>query len=97
MLKIKRGADWRRTATFQNANATPINLTGYTITALVRWSGGSRAVTVTVLDAVAGSVRLSLDEVGSASVPLGPLSRLVITWVSGGGDTSIDEVGVEGV
>lgn len=96
-LIIKRGADWRRVASFQNADQSAINLTGYTVTAVIRWAAGQQAVTVTVLDAAAGSVRLSLDEAGTAAVPDGRVSRLVITWVSGGGDTSISECDIEGI
>lgn len=96
-LTIKRGADWRRVASFRNADASAIDLTGYTVTALIRWQAGEQAVTVTVLNAVAGSVRLSLDEAGTAAVPIGKVSRLIITWVSAGGDTSIDECDIEGI
>ena len=95
-LTIKRGADWRRVASFQNADASAIDLGGYTVTALIRWQTGEQAVTVTVLDAAAGSVRLSLDEAGTGAVPIGKVSRLVITWVSAGGETQISETDVEG-
>lgn len=96
-LRITRGGDWSRLCTFQNGDESPINLTGYAVSASIIWAGGQVAPAIEPVDLTVGELRLVLTETQTGLVPLGRLSELVITWTSSGGKTDIDRVAVEGV
>jgi hypothetical protein len=57
--------------------------TADTVAAEIRWEQGSQSVTVEVVDAVGGEVRLSLTAVQTAAMPLGRLSKLYIAIDAG--------------
>ncbi len=62
-LEIVQGSDYTRTFTVYNIHKAILNLTGYTITAQIRrnhTSSESYSFQVTVIDAVAGKVKLFL-------------------------------------
>jgi hypothetical protein len=57
----------------------PTDLTGKTLSAEIRWRGGSQVVAAAVHgDAIDGVARLSLTAAQTAAMPLGRLSRLFI-------------------
>jgi hypothetical protein len=97
VLSITRGADFGAAVDFDNADGSPINLTGYDVTAVIAWLGGSLALTVAVTDAAEGKAALSLTETQTLLVPQGRVSTLTITYTSAGGDTRLDRCPVEGV
>lgn len=96
-LPITRGADFSAVVDFDNDDGTPINLTGFTVTAVISWAGGTLPMTVAVTDAAQGKATFSLNETQTSGVPLGRVSELTITYTSTGGDTRLQRCAVEGV
>lgn len=97
VLSITRGTDFSAAVQFNNADGTPINLTGYTVTASIAWATTSLSLSVSVTDAVAGEAAISLTETQTAAIPDGRRSKLTITYTSGGGQTYLDRCDVDGV
>lgn len=61
------------------AETTPTDLTGRTVSAEIRWSGGVQAVTAEVADPpTSGQASLSLSAEQTTLMPLGRLSKLYI-------------------
>ena len=97
-IQIQPGDDWSAPATFRDEAGALINLTGFSVTASIRWEGGSVAVTAAIASpASAGIVNLSMDEAATAQVPMGNVSRLRLRLVSGGGQTTTYYAPVEGL
>jgi hypothetical protein len=62
------------------------DLTGLDCLAMMRWAGGSQAVTVDAADAVNGHLVLSLLAADADAMPIGRLTRL---YLSVEGDTEL--------
>lgn len=60
------------------AEETPTDLTGHTISAKIRWSDGEQVVTVQITDPLAGQAKLSLTAAQTVPMPDGRLSKLYI-------------------
>lgn len=75
-ITIEQGADFVRQITINQANGTPMDLTGYTGRAMVRkkYSSTSASATFTVTfanDRTTGVVTLSLTATQTAAIPAG--------------------------
>lgn len=97
VLSITRGADFSATVKFANSNGSPIDLTGFSVTAAITWASTSLAFSVDVTDAAAGEATISLTEAQTLTIPDGKRSKLLITYTSGGGQTNLDRCDVEGL
>lgn len=92
-LPLIRGDNpWQQPFTFYaDGDATPLDLTGKSIEAEMRWSargGGSRPVTVTIDNAAAGECTLSLTADQTAGLPFGRLVTLFVQVVDGSEETT---------
>lgn len=97
MLKITRGADFSAMVDFLNEDNTPINLTGFTISGIIEWRGGSQAVSFSDVNRTLGQMRITLTEVQAGNIPPGAVSMLTISYESAGGDLKKQSVAVEGL
>jgi hypothetical protein len=93
---VRRGADWSVSCQWQDEAAAPINITGFTVSARIFWSGGQQAVTAAITNAALGQFSFSLTEAQTANIPFGRISELEITLVSAGGQTTIERTPCEG-
>lgn len=97
VVQITRGADFIADLTFSNANQTPINLTGYTLSVWINWSETNIYCTVNITDAVNGRVQISLDETQTLQLPIKRQCTLTISYRSPSGHTSLDRCFVEAI
>jgi hypothetical protein len=97
MLKITRGADFSSTLDFKNADDSPINLTGFTVTAVISWRDGSINAALADVDRSIGRLRMTIDDAITAQIPEGAASTLTITYTPTGGETKKDSIVVEGL
>ncbi len=71
-LEIKQGATFEAEVTYLQPDGTPVNLTGWTARSQMRKHAGHPAVlaefTVTIVDAVAGKMRLSLTAAQTTNI-----------------------------
>lgn len=85
-LTLIRGDNpWEKPLTFYTDDGvTPLDLTGLTVEAEMRWRpNNSQMVTVTVDDAAAGEVTLSLTAAQTAALPFGRLATLFVQLIEG--------------
>lgn len=87
---IRGDDDWQWFVVFfeDPDGATPLDLSSRSVTAEIRWRGGSQAVAVAVTDAAAGQVTLSLATAETALIPLGKLAAMFIAVGDGGSPES---------
>jgi sugar (pentulose or hexulose) kinase len=98
VIRQARGADFSARITLKNGDGSPTNLTGGTVTSEIVHAGGVIPLVVAPVDAAAGIYALTLDEPGTAQIPLGALSVWRATWVTAGGETrKADFARIEGV
>lgn len=74
---------------------TVTDLTGMTCLAVMRWEGGSQAVTVDATDGANGHLALSLTAENADDMPIGRLTRLYLS-VDGNTETIADIDVIEG-
>lgn len=96
-LQITRGGDFSAAVDFQNADGSAINLTGFTVTGVIEWRGGSLPVTFSDVNRPLGQMAMSLTELQTPNIPRGAVSTMTITYTSAGGDTKKQSVPVEGL
>lgn len=84
-IEIKRGDRLDLDIIRVDADGNPVNLTGMTITAQAKITGFSANLTVTVVAAAAGHLRLSCPAASTALWPVAVLSTDV-KYDAGGGD-----------
>jgi hypothetical protein len=84
-LPLIRGDNpWHQPVVFYTDDGdTPLDLTGMTIEAEMRWRGGSQEVTATITNAAAGEVTLSLTGEQTQNLPFGYLVTLFVQVVDG--------------
>lgn len=74
-VEAKRGDTIVLDCTWKNDDGTPLNLTGWTISASAKHTSGvTQAFTPTIVDAVNGLFSLSIDAATSAGMPIGDWS-----------------------
>ena len=84
-LPLIRGDNpWEQPVVFYTDDgATPLDLTGKTVDAVMRWRGGSQTVTATVTEALAGAVTLTLTAAQTLNLPFGYLVSLFVQVIDG--------------
>jgi hypothetical protein len=94
VLKATKGDDFSARFTLSD-EAGAINLTGFTVTAQVRWPGGSVNATVINDDLPAGKIIVQMDEAQTEQIPLGRVAHMKFRWVSSGGYSDSVRIDVE--
>lgn len=84
-IEIKRGDLLSLDVVRTDVNGAPVNLTGMTITSQARITGFSANLTVTVINAAAGQLRLSAAAAATALWPVALLS-VDLKYDAGGGN-----------
>jgi hypothetical protein len=97
VLKLRRGDDFRRRVLWKGVGNAPLDLSGYTVTATISWSGGSVACLIDQAALATGQYDISLQEAESLTVPDGRLSKLMLRYVSPAGGTVTAYADVEGL
>ena len=84
-LPLIRGDNpWDQSVVFYTDDGlTPLDLTGKSIVAQMRWRGGSQNVTANVTGAAAGAVTLTLTAAQTLNLPFGYLVSLFVQVVEG--------------
>jgi uncharacterized membrane protein len=83
-IEIKRGDALALDITRVDASANPISLTGMTITSQAKISGFAANLTVTIVNAALGQIRLSATAAATAAWPIARLS-CDVKYDAGGG------------
>jgi len=84
-LPLIRGDNpWQQPVVFYTDDGiTPLDLTGMTINAVMRWRGGSQDVSATITEAAAGAITLSLTGEQTQNLPFGYLVSLFVQVIDG--------------
>jgi hypothetical protein len=84
-LPLIRGDNpWQQPVIFYTDDGiTPLDLTGMTVEAVMRWRGGSQDVSSTITEAAAGAVTLSLTGDQTQNLPFGYLVSLFVQAIDG--------------
>ena len=84
-LPLIRGDNpWHQPCVFYTDDGeTPLDMTGMTVEAVMRWRGGSQEVTAEITDASAGAVTLSLTGEETKNLPFGTLVTMFVQVVEG--------------
>ncbi len=95
-LVIGDSWDWQVMIWADPERRTPYDLTDKAVMADIRWPGGDLPVTVTVTDAAAGQLTLSLEPVDTMPIPRGRISTLWLDIEDGAERTTWLRAPVEG-
>ena len=86
-LTVVRSRSRAVTMTWQTPNGTAVDITGFGLTALVRWPSQSFPVTVSVVDAAHGSFRVAWAGPQVADIPIEAVAELLVSIVDSAGET----------